>query len=260
MQDNELGYNIPTQNPVVDDMAAVGRKGDSMMAHVTPGDYVIPKDILVKHPDFLVKLKKVMQDENEDYRTHMIGSGFENVNPQTGAPEFGFGKAFKKIARTAGGAVGGAVGNLTGNDSLGRAAGGITGAGLGGIGGGPLGAIGSMTGYKAGREGVLDQQRTNVSPTPQNTPLAPISEMALPGSIQELNGLTDPQQRSYLASQGSQGSGLGGSSRDYYLNLLQRNIQAGQGNLLPVESQYLTSQGINANLSGQDLINALRGI
>ena len=52
------------------------------------------------------------------------------------------------------------------------------------------------------------------------------SEMKLPSSLQELGGLTDTQKRSYLASQGAQGEGLGGSSRDYYINLLQRNIQS----------------------------------
>ena len=84
--------------------------------------------------------------------------------------------------------------------------------------------------------------------------------MTLPQSLQELGGLTDTQRRSYLASQGSQGEGLGGSSRDYYINLLQRNIQSNPNQeLLPVESQYLRQGGLDTNLTGQTLINALRG-
>jgi hypothetical protein len=94
--------------------------------------------------------------------------------------------------------------------------------------------------------------------SPAVAPYSP-SNMALPGSLKELGGLTDEQKRSYLATQGSQGEGLGGNARDYYANLLQRNIQADKGVLMPVESQYLGSQGINTGLQGQELINALRG-
>lgn len=243
---NELAQTIPSQNPTVDAMASVGRKGDTMMAHVTPGDYVIPKDILVQHPEFLVKLKKAMEDEGQDYRNHMVGSGFENINPETGAPEFGFGKAFKKMSS----AVGGVVQGLTGS----RQAGGIGAA----IGGGfftPL-ALAAPASYNQYMRETAKKSPSFGQASSTYTP----SEMKLPSSLQELGGLTDTQKRSYLASQGAQGEGLGGSSRDYYINLLQRNIQSNPNQeLLPVETQYLRQGNIDTNLRGQALVDALRG-
>lgn len=275
---NELAQTIPSQNPTVDAMASAGRKGDTMMAHVTPGDYVIPKDILVQHPEFLVKLKKAMEDEGEDYRNHMVGSGFENINPETGAPEFGFGKSFKK-------SLGGVIRALPGGSSklgstlygaglgvgLGLLTGGLgAGAGLsaGALGAGTAGAgvFGGALGANA--QGTQARMASNVKQNAEKAGLydqgyasgTNVSDMALPQSLQELGGLTDIQKRSYLASQGAQGGGLGGSSRDYYINLLQRNIQSNPNQqLLPVESQYLSQGGLNTSLTGQSLINALRG-
>lgn len=261
--ENELAQTIPSQNPEANAMASVGRGGDTMMAHVTPGDYVIPKDILVEHPEFLVKLKKVMQDANEDYRTHMVGSGFENINPETGSPEFFFGKIKKKLGGFAGG-IGQAVGTLTGSDALGRTAAIATGGALSG--GSPLLIGPSSSGYtdikKEQTQARNDANLANLynQGYRSNKSGENVSNMTLPQSLQELGGLTDTQRRSYLASQGSQGEGLGGSSRDYYINLLQRNIQSNPNQeLLPVESQYLRQGGLDTNLTGQTLINALRG-
>jgi hypothetical protein len=271
MYENELAQFQPSQNPAVNQVAAEGRGGDAMMAHVTPGDYVIPKDILVQHPDFLVKLKKVMADQHEDYRSHMVGSGFENINPETGAPEFKF--SLKRAARSVVGQPLSQVGNF-----VGEATRGIPGVGAYYAGSGQLmskvadtipgqkqfsGSQGFFGGLASGAGGTpnyydpskpQDQQEGAAAAAPY-TP----TKMALPGSLQEMGGLSDEQQRSWLATQGSQGAGIGGSSRDYYSNLLQRNILEGKGNLLPVESQYLASQGINTNLTGQALIDALRG-
>lgn len=259
--ENELAQVYETYNPSTNQMAAEGRKGDAMMAHVTPGDYVIPKDILVQHPDFLVKLKKVMADEHEDYRTHMVGSGFENINPETGAAEFGFGRSIKRPIRSVGRTSGELLGKALprqGDVLAGKAAP-YAGAAGGLYFGGPVGGLVGLEFGKGVREGVTNTGNKVGPTTVQAAPQPEIEEMKLPGSLQEMGGLTDVQRRSYLASQGAYGEGLGGSSKDYYANLLQRNIQAGQGNLLPAESQYLSQQGVNTNLSGQELINALRG-
>ena len=56
-QPTELAQTIPSGNQQIDIAASYGRQGDTMMAHVTPGDYVIPKNLLVQYPEFLVKLK-----------------------------------------------------------------------------------------------------------------------------------------------------------------------------------------------------------
>lgn len=250
--ENELASTIPSSNPVINVAAATGRKGDTMMAHVTPGDYVIPKDVLVQHPEFLVKLKKIMSDQHEDYRTHMVGSGFENINPNTGSPEFGFGKSFKSVTRSVGQAVG-----QTASKALPEAVASPLSSAVGKTAflGGP-GLAPYLTGYSEG----VSTSKSSGGPGGGSSDSYSPGEMALPGSLQELGGLTDQQRRAYLASQGAYGEGLGGASRDYYINLLQRNIQQGQGSLLPAETQYLQSLNVNTNLGGNDLINALRGL
>lgn len=240
-QPTELAQTIPSGNQQIDIAASYGRQGDTMMAHVTPGDYVIPKNLLVQYPEFLVKLKKAMEEQGQDYRSHMVGSGFENINPETGAPEFFGGKIGKAIGGVFRSApvVAPVVSKV---------------ASVMDVAAKPLG----INFYKGISEGATPQaSQTFTNPeTPKYTP----STMNLPSSLQELGGLSEQQRRSYLASQGVQGEGLGGSSKDYYINLLQRNIQSNPDQeLLPVENQYLRQGGIDTNLRGQSLIDALRG-
>jgi len=71
-------------------MGVMGRGGDTMVGHLSHGDVVIPREIVLQNPEFLTKFKKAMQDNNADYRGHIAGSGYENKNPETGAPEFFF--------------------------------------------------------------------------------------------------------------------------------------------------------------------------
>lgn len=241
MEENELAQAYGSPNPETNQMAAQGRNGDAMMAHVTPGDYVIPKDILIQHPEFLTKLKKVMEDQHVDYRTHMVGSGFENINPETGAPEF------------FGGSFGRRVGSVFRGLPVAAPVINTIAKGLNFV-AKPLGID-----YYSGLAQGTKPDKPSIAPAAAAAPYAP-SKMALPGSLQELGGLSNVQQRSYLASQGAQGEGLGGNARDYYTNLLQNNIHDNQdATLLPVESQYLSQNGVNTSLSGQQLIDALRG-
>jgi len=244
MYNNELAETKTSQNPMIDEMASQGRKGDTMMAHVTPGDYVIPKNILVQHPEFLVKLKKVFQDENQDYRNHMVGSGFENINPETGSPEFGFGRSFKKFVSQN---ISQPVANLTGSQKLG--------AGVGAV-------LGGSPGWFVGAPSLYNQAMRDMKPAQQSTPQQPYSPTAMdmPESLQDLQGLTDQQKRSYISTQATQGQGVGEDTKNYYANLLQRNIKSDPAqNLLPVEQQYLQQRNINPALQGQSLIEALRG-
>lgn len=88
-----------------------GRGRDTMLGHLTPGDMVIPRDAWMEDPGILQRVKKVMDNSGMDYRTHMVGSGMENINPETGQPEFNFfSNIFKpknliRIAATVAGAV-----------------------------------------------------------------------------------------------------------------------------------------------------------
>lgn len=143
--------------------ANMGRGGDTMIAHVTPGDVVIPASVVEEAPEMLVKLKSVMEKMGGDYRTHIAGHEANSINPNTGLPEYFFKKLkriFKKaapiIAPIAGatflpgvlgvsGLLGGAIGSAAGTKIAGGDLGDALLAGAGSYGGGVLGnAIGSQ--------------------------------------------------------------------------------------------------------------------
>lgn len=219
--------------------AQYGRGGDIMMGHLTPGDVVIPRDVVMENPEFLVKLKKAMADMGGDYKTHVVGSGYENINPETGVPEFGFGSFFKSIVPF----ISGAVGNVLGGP-IGGIIGGSLGSSLGGIG---------------------KKQESMPAPTisaPQFNPVRP-QAAARPNTLGDLSSLDPMQERSALATRGSQGGGLGQDEQNYYLNLLQRNIMDESGNvgstesLLPVERQYLSQSGY-ATDSGMNFLKSVQ--
>lgn len=104
---------MQTQPAILSRMAAVkGRKGDTRFGHLSDGDYVVPRAIVMKDPAILSRVKKQFDDEGQDYRTHWVGSGHENINPSTGQPEFFFlGKIGKTIAKAAPAILGGVLGS-----------------------------------------------------------------------------------------------------------------------------------------------------
>ncbi len=238
-------------------MGAMGRKGDTMIAHLTPGDVVIPRDIIFENPDFLTKFKKAMDDNRSDYRTHIAGSGYENFNPETGAPEFGWlknltnpiTKGFKAVKS------GLSRGNM-GDVIIGAAgAGGTISPKLDQMIGGWIGASPEGMGLKTQQNidpgsnlGDVEQPFTPKRPDEGTRPYD-LFNRDVGG---QMFGSLDPmQQRSYLATQGSQGGGIGDEDKSYYMNLLQRNLidEGGQlGNmneaLLPVERNYLSRMGL----------------
>lgn len=88
----------------------------------------------------------------------------------------------------------------------------------------------------------------------QATPFTPTRPEALarPEGLAELASFDPIQERSALATRGTQG-GLGQEEENYYRNLIQRAL-IGEGNqvgnldtLLPVERQYFSGQGLNTS-------------
>lgn len=241
-------------------MGAMGRKGDSMIAHLTPGDVIIPRDIVLENPEFLTKFKKAMQDNQSDYRTHIAGSGYENYNPETGAPEFGFGSFFKSILKSP----------LK-----------VLSTGLNPLAAFKSGGIGALLDPSGTLSNLMspDKPKAAPAPAPAPAPVAPPPALVPAPNIgpvdeafkakrpdegvkpydlfsrdvggQSFGSLDPMQQRSYLATQGTSGSGLGDEDKNYYMNLLQRNLidEGGQmGNinqaLLPIERNYLSRLGL----------------
>jgi len=147
----------------VNEVAAKGRGGDTELAHVMQGETLIPPGVLT--PELMAQLYAQMEAAGIDPASHTVGEGM-SINPETGLPEFGFGKFFKKIARIAipaaasyflpgiGSAIGGSIlgAGAAGASTLGGA---LLGAGTSlATGGGLKGAlIGGLTGGLAPNAG-----------------------------------------------------------------------------------------------------------
>ena len=152
--------------------ASQGRGGDTVMAHLSLGELVIPRAFL-DDPQVMQMMQQLFQQGGANINEYMVGDPANKINPETGYPEFfKLGKIFKTLAPLAaayfapgiGGFLNTGLGlGLTGASSiaaLGGAAGGLasgaltggglkgalTGAALGGAGGylsnGGLGELG----------------------------------------------------------------------------------------------------------------------
>ncbi len=95
----------------ITELAQEGRGGDQIVGHLTPGDVVVPAAIAHKDPAILMRLKKNFEEEGQDYRTHIAGTKYNSINPETGIPEFRFGGGWlKPLATAVGFAFGGPPG------------------------------------------------------------------------------------------------------------------------------------------------------
>lgn len=67
-------------------MAAQGRNGDTRMAHVTPGEVVIPKEVAALRPDLVAHVGDIVRKMGGNPASLTVGRG--RVNPTTGIEEF----------------------------------------------------------------------------------------------------------------------------------------------------------------------------
>lgn len=232
--DYELG-NAREAARSIREMAKYGRGTDTMVAHVTPGDYVIPRAIVEKDPAILARIKKKFEEEGADYRDHFVGHEMNNINPYTGQPEFKFG--FKNILRT----VMPWTGGIKPMIKTALVAGGA-------VLGGPTGmALGKSIGDSLYAPKV-DNGGTAASVVPQeNLDTSTPNAMALPSTLGNLQGLSDIQQTSQIATQGTEGTGgVSREGQDYFVNQIRRrlNTTPEQG-LLPIEGSYLNRIGVS---------------
>ena len=116
---NELSM-IDIENP--GGIAGLGRGEDTMLAHVAPGEMVVPP---VLSPETQETIKQEMIAVGLDPNQYTVGGGM-SINPITGVAEFGFlkklGKSLKKVVKKVapvamlipgvGTAIGGALGGL----------------------------------------------------------------------------------------------------------------------------------------------------
>jgi hypothetical protein len=77
------------------EMAAAGRGGDNMLAHLTPGEVVLPLGMM-DDPDFERAVENRFNQLDLNPEEYVAGLGIASLNPVTGLEEFGF---FKKLAK-----------------------------------------------------------------------------------------------------------------------------------------------------------------
>lgn len=101
--------------------------------------------------------------------------------------------------------------------------------------------------------------RKDKAPAPSQPAQAPAfvpkkpAPIARPSSLADFSTFTPEQERSALATRGTQG-GLGKPEEDYYRNLVQRSligdnnqVTGNTDSILPVESQFFSKQGLNTS-------------
>ena len=84
---------------VAEQMAAMGREGDDMLAHLETGELVIPRKFLEENEEFKSYVMAFFEGQGVDPDRYIAGSDANSLNPETGIAEFFFKKLFKKIKK-----------------------------------------------------------------------------------------------------------------------------------------------------------------
>ena len=81
-------------------MAAMGREGDDVIAHLQTGELVIPAQLLEENPEMQDTIFAFLEGQGvEDPQRYVVGSGANSIHPDTGAYEFFLKKVVKSVAK-----------------------------------------------------------------------------------------------------------------------------------------------------------------
>ncbi len=156
--------------PLAEQLRAAGTGEETALAHLRPGEIVIPPEFM-EDDEFEGALERKFREFNINPEEAVVGMGIASLNPQTGLEQFGFfkkifkgiKKVVKKVAPVAmlipgvGTALGGVLGGIGGlatkipgiGGALGKV-GGVIGKGLKGIAGLNIPGISSIAGGVSG--------------------------------------------------------------------------------------------------------------
>jgi len=82
-------------------MAAMGREGDDVVAHLQTGELVIPLALIEQDEELKESIFQRLREMGvEDPERYVVGSEANSLNPETGAPEFFLKKLIKGIVKT----------------------------------------------------------------------------------------------------------------------------------------------------------------
>lgn len=66
-----------------------GRGGDTILAHLTPGELVVPVPLL-SNPEFQQTMSQYFEENQLNISQYIVGDEANSINPETGHPEFGW--------------------------------------------------------------------------------------------------------------------------------------------------------------------------
>ncbi len=75
-------------------MGSWGRNGDTEIAHVAPGERIVPVEVIEQYPEVGQIISQAIRSMGADPNRYIVGRN-NSINPKTGQPEF----FFKKIAK-----------------------------------------------------------------------------------------------------------------------------------------------------------------
>ncbi len=84
---------------VAEQMAAMGREGDNMLAHLESGELVIPRKFLDENEEFKSYVMAFFDGQGVDPDRYIAGSDANSINPETGIAEFFLKKIFRKVKK-----------------------------------------------------------------------------------------------------------------------------------------------------------------
>jgi len=126
---------------MMQNMAAMGRNGDTQLAHVSPGEMMVPRQVLDNNPGLNSGINAAIMDMGGDPNRYTVGNQSNSINPMTGQPEFFFTELLSFIKPILGSAAGQAIlTNAAGSLISGQkpTLSGILGGGINSLGGGSL--------------------------------------------------------------------------------------------------------------------------
>ena len=272
-----------------DELEEAGRGTDQLIAHMTMGEVVIPREFL-DDPDVAEMLQAVFQQNGIDIGEFTVGHEMNKINPETGYPEFfkvlGFkvpkvknlfnvknilpvaaSLAFPGVGTAIGSAlgagaayapaVGGAViGGLTGGVTGGGIKGALRGAALGGVTGGLSSAAGGNfddTAFGRGVSGLAKGASNFIGSGADSVTLPGIGKTSLNNGT-GIRGAFDSIRNQLPSLSSSTGSGSSGGGSSYLP--LAANVLGGFGQDKSLKKQQQQLLGANqeqlANLEGFD--------
>ena len=255
----------------VAEAAKLGRNGDTLVAHLTPGEIEVPKE--VQTPKVLASLRQAFHKAGVNENQFTAGSPQSSHNPQTGLPEYNFWSGLLGVLGGGAGALlapellpflGAAAAPVTAG--LGAAGGTMLGggnssqalmAGLGSAAGGAMFGAGGITGAATGADGAATSAlaptggsamagaQGALGSSPTLNPLSAGASQSLAGSGGGFLGLSPGQLQSALAAAGGAGVGQQFGQPNAKPNTAQNSFNQGMGPINPNFNQLLGNSAAN---------------